>query len=124
MDVIVRNIDGEVYKRLKAEAALRGLTASRAIEEAIKAWLGDKEKAVYDETDVNNDEYLKMKHKLLEDYRGKYVVFCHGKFMGSANCLEEAGKLVLEAGAKKALITKVGANRPAGGEWLWSSLEV
>ncbi|MDW7977687.1 MAG: hypothetical protein RMH74_02660 [Candidatus Caldarchaeum sp.] len=41
-----------------------------------------------------------------------------------AENLQEAGKLVREACVSKALITKVGEEEPAGGEWLWSSTEL
>ena len=40
MDTTIRNIDENVYRKLKAKAALEGLSVGEAITEAIKTWLG------------------------------------------------------------------------------------
>lgn len=124
LDVIIRGIDESVYRRLKAEAALRGCTISRAIEEAVKLWLGSEVKTIYDEMDANNEEYIKMRNELLRNHLGKYAIFHRGRFIGVSDTLNEAGKKALRAGAEKALIIRVGREKPAGGEWLWSSLEL
>ena len=39
MDTTIRNLDPEAYRRLKAHAALRGLTIGEAVNEAIRAYL-------------------------------------------------------------------------------------
>ncbi|MGB9806390.1 MAG: hypothetical protein ACP5LN_08625 [Thermoproteota archaeon] len=65
-----------------------------------------------------------MKEKLVKEAKGKYAVFCRGKFVGLAETLTEAGALVRSVGADRALVTKIGEEEPAGGEWLWSSLEL
>lgn len=39
MDTTIRNLDEETYRRLRANAALRGLTVGEAITEAMRAYL-------------------------------------------------------------------------------------
>jgi MFS family permease len=40
MDTTIRNLDADVYRQLKAKAALQGKTVGEALNEAIRAWLG------------------------------------------------------------------------------------
>ncbi len=125
MDAIIRGLDENLHRKLKAEAAIRGISLSKALEEAIKVWLQtEQEKAAQDDNDANNLAYEKMKAHLSRKYHGKYVVFVAGRFIGSAESLEQAGALARANAARKALVAKIGAERPAGGEWLWSSLEL
>ncbi len=124
MDVIVRGLDRTLYRKLKARAALMGYRVSSALQEAIKSWLEQSEKAVGTEYDANNNEYERMKSSLVENYSGMYAVFHSGKFLGAAPNLKEAGKLGRETGAQKVLMVKVAGEEPAGGEWLWSSIEL
>ncbi|MCG2825201.1 MAG: ribbon-helix-helix protein, CopG family [Thermoplasmatales archaeon] len=44
MDTTIRHIDENVYRKLKAKAALEGLSIGEAITEAIKAWLSYRKK--------------------------------------------------------------------------------
>jgi len=125
MDVIVRGIDESLHRKLKAEAAMRGISLSKAMEQAVRAWLHSKqEKAALDENEANNVAYERMKDQLNRKYRDRYVVFGGGRFLGSANTLEQAGALARASAERRALVAKIGAKRPAGGEWLWSSLEL
>lgn len=39
MDITIRNLDGEAYRRIKARAALEGLTLGEAVSEAIRRHL-------------------------------------------------------------------------------------
>lgn len=125
MDVIVRGMDENLHRKLKAEAAMRGMSLSRALEEAVRTWLHSKEdKTILDDNEANNIAYERMKDQLNRKHRGKYVVFGNGSFLGSADTLEQAGALARGSAGRKALVAKIGAKRPAGGEWLWSSLEL
>jgi len=125
MDVIVRGMDERLHRKLKAEAAMRGISLSRALEQAVRAWLDSRqEKAALDENEANNIAYERMKDQLNRKYRDRYVVFGGGRFLGSADTLEQAGALARANAERKALVAKIGAKRPAGGEWLWSSLEL
>ena len=124
MDIIVRGVDKELYRRLKSRAALMGYKVSAAIQDAIRRWLEASEKAVETDLDANNDEYENTKASLLEEHMGKYAVFHSGRFVGVASTLSAAGKMAREIGAPRALIVKIGQEEPAGGEWLWSSIEL
>jgi len=116
MDIIIRGIDRNLYRRLKSRAALLGYKLSAAVQEAIRVWLEASEKSVETESDANNREYERLKADLLEEHRGR--------FAGVANTLQEAGKIAREAGSRRALIVKLGEEEAAGGEWLWSSIEL
>jgi len=125
MDVIVRGLDETLHRKFKAEAALRGISQSQALEEAMRVWLHvENNKSALEENEVNNLAYERMKDQLTKKYRGKFVVFCSGRFLGAADSLEEAGALARASSERKALVSKIGEKRPAGGEWLWSSLEL
>jgi len=125
MDVIVRGMDENLHRKLKAEAAMRGISLSKALEEAVRTWLHSKQdEAALDENEANNIAYERTKDQLNRKYRGKYVVFASGRFLGSADTLEQAGALARGNAERKALLAKIGAKRPAGGKWLWSSLEL
>lgn len=125
MDVIIRKIDQRLHRRLKAEAAIRGMTLSRALEEAIRMWVRTEDQAQpRDESDSNNRAYERMKIELGRRYKDKFVVFAGGRFLGSAESLHEAGNLARRNNARKALAKRVGEINRAGGEWFWSSLEL
>ncbi len=122
MDVLVRNFDPELYKRLKARAAAKGEKIGEALSEATERLLSENQVAT--EMDANNAAYAASKRELLKKYKGKFVVFSDGRFRGAADDLEGAASLVRESGEPKALVMKMGEEIPKGGEWLWSSLEL
>jgi len=122
MDVLVRNFDPELYKRLKARAASEGEKIGQALGEATEYLLSRHE--VSTEVDANNAAFAAAKRDLLKTHPGKYVVFCDGVFRGAAEDLEGAAGLVRASGRPKALVMKMGEEIPKGGEWLWSSLEL
>jgi len=124
MDVIIRRLDRELYRRLKASAALTGSKVSAAVQDAVRRWLEQSDKAVETESDANNNAYERMKGTLHEKYGGMYAVFHSGEFLSATPTLKEAGKMARERGAKKVLMVKVGQEEAAGGEWLWSSIEL
>ena len=124
MDVIIRGLDSELYRKLKARAALTGYKVSAAVQDAVRRWLEQSDKAVETEYDANNIAYERTKSTVQEKYRGMYAVFHSGDFLGAAPTLKEAGKMARERGAKKILMVKVGEEERAGGEWLWSSIEL
>ena len=43
MDRTIRNLDDDVYRQLKARAALRGATVGELVNEALRAWLARPE---------------------------------------------------------------------------------
>lgn len=124
MDVIIRGLNEELYRQLKAKAALHGHKISRALEDAIRIWVEAGNSVVQDEADANNKAYSTMKQDLLRRHPRKYVVFAEGKLLGVANTLEQAGKLARQHTRGRVLLTRLGKELPAGGEWLWSSIEL
>jgi plasmid stability protein len=123
-DVLVRGMDEELYRRLKARAALRGMKISEAMEEAVSRWLRSEQSTVATEMDVNNKRYREMREELLGRWRGKYAVFCRGEFVDVFETLEEAGRACRDRGVERALLTKVGEEESSGGGWLWGSLQL
>ena len=43
MDITIRNLNEEVYRELKARAAIKGIKIGEALNLAIRHWLGEKE---------------------------------------------------------------------------------
>jgi hypothetical protein len=125
MDVIIRKMDEKLHRRLKAEAAIRGMTLSSALEQAVRMWVRTEDRARGDdETESNNRAYESMKDELGRRYRNKYVVFAGGRFLGCAESLREAGNLARHNNALRVLAKRMGGTEPAGGDWLWSSLDL
>jgi hypothetical protein len=122
MDVLIRNFDPELYKRLKARAAADGERIGQALSEATEYFLSGHK--VSTETDANNAAYSVAKRDLLKMYPGKYAVFCDGTFRGATDDLESAASVIRASGRPKALVMKMGEEIPKDGEWLWSSLEL
>src|SRR5438445_4771197 len=96
MDVLIRNFDPELYKRLKARAAAEGEKIGQALREATEYRLSRHE--VSTETDANNAAYAAAKRDLLKKHSRKYVVFCDGTFRGAADDLEGAAAIVKVSG--------------------------
>lgn len=64
--VFLRNIDEKLYAALKAKASLLGITASQAVNEAIRLWLQSPEAS------LQPAETLQEKaRKLAQQHRGK-----------------------------------------------------
>lgn len=122
MDVLVRNFDPELYRRLKERAAAKGERIGETLNEATEFFLSEHE--VTTETEANNAAYSSAKGELLRNHMGKYVVFCDGAFAGAVDDLQGAAKIVRATGRPKALVMKMGEEIPYGGDWLWSSLEL
>lgn len=40
MDITIRNLDQQVYREVKARAALEGKTVGEVLNEAVRVWLG------------------------------------------------------------------------------------
>ena len=44
MDITIRNLNEEVYRELKSQAALKGINIGEALNLAIRHWLNEREK--------------------------------------------------------------------------------
>ncbi|HDI74694.1 MAG TPA: hypothetical protein ENF55_01920 [Thermoprotei archaeon] len=125
MTLVVKKIDEKKLREFKAEAIRRGLTFSRALEEAIDLWL--KRSVLETDLDVNNRAYLRMKDNL-DKYKGRYVVFAHGKFIGAYSSLEEVGRALkaIKPRPRHAIVLKVGYDHKVERdlEWWGGSIEL
>ena len=122
MTLVARNIDKNLYNLFKAEVIKRGLTISKALEEAMRLWLIHKSLNIDLEAEQNFRAYEKMEKKLLKRYKGKYVVIALGEFKGAFNTLEEAAQLIRQLNIKHAVVTKLGEEKKVTGEWWGGSI--
>jgi len=120
--LVARNIDKNLYNLFKAEVIKRGLTISKALEEAMRLWLIHKSLNIDLEAEQNFRAYEKMEKKLLKRYKGKYVVIALGEFKGAFNTLEEAAQLIRQLNIKHAVVTKLGEEKKVTGEWWGGSI--
>ncbi len=69
MDVTIRNLDEEAYRRLKARAALEGIAIGAAITQAIEFWLKDKkaERGGVSLMDMKPEPFGKKNSRLSEE---------------------------------------------------------
>lgn len=77
--------------------------------------------------DLNNEAYLKMKNGLSK-FKGKYVVFANGKFIGAFTSIENVGRTLrsLRPRPKHVIVFKVGHDARVKGspEWWGGSIEL
>ncbi len=109
---MVKKLDERKLRELKAEAARRGITLSKAAEDAIDLWLSLVKRSFLDEeTEANNMVYRRLKESgKYDEFRGKYVVIASGKLMGAFKTLKEAADAIKRSGARKALLFKPGVD--------------
>ena len=122
MTLVARNIDKNLYNLFKAEVIKRGLTISKALEEAMRLWLIHRSLSIDLEAEQNFRAYEKMEKKLLRKYKGKYIVIALGEFKGAFNTLEEAAQLIRQLNIKHAVVTKLGEEKKVTGEWWGGSI--
>jgi hypothetical protein len=124
MDILLRGVSKQTYRKFKAEAAARGKRIAEALQEAIEVWLYTREKQALSEWEANNRAYLQAKRKLFSEHKGAYAAFGSGRLLGVAGDFDEVCNIVRHAKVRRSIITKVAEEEsPSGGEWLWSSLE-
>lgn len=87
---MIRGVDGEVYRRAKAAAALRGVSMGHAVSEALKTWMEERREADTEREFRENADYVRSEWKMLKKYRGKAVVVSSGKLQGVFKSYREA----------------------------------
>ncbi|RLE91428.1 MAG: hypothetical protein DRN04_12840, partial [Thermoprotei archaeon] len=128
--VSIRGIDTKIYRKVKAIAALRGIRIADAVNEALKIWLSIKPplltelEEIEEEAKKNIKAYEAMKNELFSKYKGYYVAFSRGKFLGAYKTLEEAAEVVEKAGGKHGLIELIGEEKVEEVELGWSLVEI
>lgn len=123
--LVIKNIDKRVVREFKAEAIRRGLTLSKAFEEAARMWLEFKDKVIVSEQDLNNLVYESMEEELRKN-RGKYAVIAKGKLLGIFETIEDVSLALRSANVRNAIVVKIGHDDVLveGLEWLGGSIEL
>jgi len=123
--LVIKNIDKRVVREFKAEAIRRGLTLSKAFEEAARMWLEFKDKVIVSEQDLNNLVYESMEEELRKN-RGKYAVIAKGKLLGIFETIEDVSLALRSANVRNAIVVKIGHDDALveGLEWLGGSIEL
>ncbi|NHV06099.1 MAG: ribbon-helix-helix protein, CopG family [Thaumarchaeota archaeon] len=125
--LVIKKVDEKIIREFKAEAARKGLSLSKAFEEAVRTWLTFKGKYAVSETDLNNMAYEAIEDKF-KDQSGKYVVIARGTLVGVFKSLEEVAEAMkkFDPPVKQALVVKVGYDDKVPGEleWLGGSIEL
>ncbi|AWR98559.1 hypothetical protein [Metallosphaera hakonensis] len=114
--VLIKNMDEQLYKMLKAKAAILGINVSEAIQQAISLWLN-----VADSVSDQNYAILKTTPEAIKAFNeGNYVLACDGKYVG----FFEDEKKALEKAKEynKCMISNKNYPRQEVGEWGWSSI--
>ncbi len=125
MTLVVKRVSEAKLRELRAEAARRGITLSKAVEEAIDLWLTLSRRSRLDEEEAaNNKEYERLRSSgELDRARGRYVVIAGGRLLGYFDTLEGASRAIAESGARKALVFRPGVDdREADLEWAGGSM--
>ena len=119
--MVIKKLDPEKLRQIKAKAARRGLLLHQALEEAITLWLNYNEADLETDADANNRVYEAMKEELSKRYTGKFIIIAEGKLIGVYENLNEASEKLrsLRPHIKHAILTKVGYDEECSGEYEW-----
>ncbi len=116
--IAVKNVDEELYRRVKAVAALEGRTLGSVVNEALRMWLSTRcvelldEWARLEEAYRRNVEALKEKaEEILGEHEEGFVLACNGVVQGVFGSFEEAARRAEEVCEAEALIVEVSALR-------------
>ncbi len=126
MTLVVKKLDQKVLRNLKAEAARRGLTLAEVFNGAANLWLNrQQETLVSTEADRNNGFYEANYAELQKQYKERFVVIAGGQLVGAYNDLNTARTAIgsLKPRPRHAIVTKIGHDERAMGEWLAGSLQ-
>lgn len=109
MTLVIKNVDEKIVREFKAEAARKGLTLSKAFEDAVKYWLTFKDKYALSEVDLNNAVYDSLESKLKE-HHGKYAVIANGTLIGVFKSLKEVADALkkFHPPLKHSIVVKIG----------------
>ncbi|RLE59492.1 MAG: hypothetical protein DRJ35_05640 [Thermoprotei archaeon] len=113
--VAIKNIDRELYRRVKAIASLEERTIGSIINEALRLWLSLRMDKMYDHWLRIEEAYKENYKVLVEKYddlckkcKGKYLVICNGKILGIFNDCKEATLNAYNKCSRHAFVMKIG----------------
>jgi hypothetical protein len=124
--LVIKKIDERKLREFKAEAIRRGLTLSKALEQAIDFWLKSKDESVLSENEINDVIYNSIESDV-KSKAGNYVVIAHGKLAGFFETLNDVSNALKNASPplKHAVVVKIGVDKPQEVEleWLGGSIQ-
>jgi len=89
-NILVRGVDLDAYRRVKAAAALKGIPLGMAVSEALVSWAKDEGDAILEAAVRANVALARSSWGKLRAKRGKAVVIAEGRLQGVFNTYEEA----------------------------------
>lgn len=111
VSIIIRDVDKELYAKIKSYAGARGIKIGQILDEAMRDWLKKQENTNITEESIQNEiAYRQAKNSLEKDHMGKWVLICQGQLMCKKKTLKEIidYKSELKIGDKPALVYKIG----------------
>ena len=109
--VFLRNIDEEVYREVKARAALLGITVSEAVNMALREWLRKPVVGVKGERDYLRDLAERLASKYYEEGRKGFLVVVSKREYYLCSSIEECvvllRRLYREKKIKRSIIREV-----------------
>jgi len=112
--IVVKNVDKNIYKRVKSVVALKGYTLGKALTEAMKLWLllneaASREYLEYLTYREKSERKLKeIQREYGEKFRNKYVVICNGELIKICNSEDEAFTIAGESRAIQCIVAQLG----------------
>jgi len=113
--IAIRGVDEELYRKIKAYAALEGRTIGSIVNEALRMWLESREHPLYEkwrkikESREKNYEWLKENYEeLCAKHKGMYIAISEGKLIGVYKDFESAARAVEKLPLEEAMIIKIG----------------
>ncbi|MHA1450198.1 MAG: hypothetical protein ACTSP4_12330 [Candidatus Hodarchaeales archaeon] len=89
-NVLIRDIDPEIYARFKDKAAASGLKLGEALTKAMSEWINSQKSL--NEKDLqrirNLAVYRKLKKSFEEDCRRKWILIARGELLKTSDTLE------------------------------------
>ncbi|MHC1601470.1 MAG: DUF5678 domain-containing protein [Candidatus Nezhaarchaeales archaeon] len=125
MVLVIKKASEEKIRQFKAEAVRRGLTLSKAFEEAVDLWLSTSSKALVSIEDLNNRVFTELKEEI-DKHVGKYVVIANSKLIGVFDDIRDVARALKEVKAQHAIVYRPGIDKPVSGvlEWWGGSIEL
>lgn len=123
MPLVLKKVREEKIRELKAEAARRGISLSKAVEEAIELWLRFSKAQIVEDSVVDDVVWEEAREELERKFKGKYVVIFDGKIQGVFDTIEQVAAFLREKKPRRAIVVRPGIDRRVEGEWLGGSLE-
>jgi len=126
MPLVIRGLDENTKRWIRAEAVKRGLKLSQAVKEAFQLWQTyNPETPAVSEMEANNASYNALRQEL-DKFAGRAVLIAKGKLLGIYDAPRSAAlDLRTKApDAHQAIITIINKDQREELEWLGGSLNL